>query len=192
MANKLMNCKTCGKEMASSAKTCPSCGAKNKKPIYKRAWFIILVIFIILIIIVPVNGGNGSTTSTTKAGAAELGKPITIGDYKVTVQKVVISKDYDGKDAITIVYDWTNNSEPIVAPMFAVSFSVFQDGKELESAIIMDNKSADSLAEARPVISVEGLSSSFITTSKNELEIEVGELISFGEPVLLKVPFPQG
>ena len=192
MANKLMNCKTCGKEMASSAKTCPSCGAKNKKPIYKRAWFIILVIFIILIIIVPVNGGNGSTTSTTKAGAAELGKPITIGDYKVTVQKVVISKDYDGKDAITIVYDWTNNSEKTVAPIWAVSFKVFQDGKELESAIIMDNKSVDSLAEARPVISVEGLSSSFITTSKNELEIEVGELISFGEPVLLKVPFPQG
>lgn len=129
---------------------------------------------------------------TTTQGAAELGKPITIGDYEVTVQKVVISKDYDGKDAITIVYDWTNNSEKTVSPMFAVSFSVFQDGKELESAIILDDESADSLAEVRPAISVEGLSRSFITTSKNELEIEVGELISLGEPVLLKVPFPQG
>ena len=129
---------------------------------------------------------------TTTQGAAELGKPITIGDYEVTVQKVVISKDYDGKDAITIVYDWTNNSEKTVAPMFAVSFKVFQDGKELETAIITDSKSADSLAEVRPAISVEGLSRSFITTSKTDLEIEVSELISFDEPVLLKVPFPQG
>nr|WP_270550110.1 Ltp family lipoprotein [Clostridium perfringens] len=34
--------------MASSAKSCPGCGAKNKKAIYKRPWFIILAIIIIL------------------------------------------------------------------------------------------------------------------------------------------------
>ena len=45
---KIIKCKTCNAEIASSAKRCPSCGAKNKKPIYKRPWFIVIVLFIII------------------------------------------------------------------------------------------------------------------------------------------------
>ncbi len=44
MADKMKNCSTCNAEIASSAKTCPNCGAKNKKPIYKRWWFILIVV----------------------------------------------------------------------------------------------------------------------------------------------------
>lgn len=36
--SKLNVCKVCGKEIASSAKSCPHCGAKNKKPFYKKWW----------------------------------------------------------------------------------------------------------------------------------------------------------
>lgn len=39
-------CKTCGAMIAKKAKKCPQCGAKNKKPVYKRIWFWILVIII--------------------------------------------------------------------------------------------------------------------------------------------------
>ena len=46
--SKMKKCKVCSKEIASNAKTCPGCGAKNKKAIYKRPWFIILAIIIIL------------------------------------------------------------------------------------------------------------------------------------------------
>jgi len=51
VAAKLKNCSTCNAEIASTAKTCPSCGAKNKKPIYKRWWFIFGSILIVLIAI---------------------------------------------------------------------------------------------------------------------------------------------
>ena len=44
MAKKMTVCRTCGEEIAVSAKTCPHCGAKNKKPIYQRWWFWALVI----------------------------------------------------------------------------------------------------------------------------------------------------
>lgn len=47
---KLKNCKHCGAEIAATAKKCPHCGGKNKKPIYKRVWFIILVVLIIAVI----------------------------------------------------------------------------------------------------------------------------------------------
>ena len=45
---KIKKCKTCNYEIASSAKSCPSCGAKNKKPIYKRGWFIVIAFFIVI------------------------------------------------------------------------------------------------------------------------------------------------
>ena len=35
MREKLTTCKSCGEEIAKSAKTCPKCGGKNKKPIFK-------------------------------------------------------------------------------------------------------------------------------------------------------------
>lgn len=56
---KIIKCKTCGADMASNAKACPQCGAKNKKPIYKRVWFWILIV-VILGGIGGAAGGGGS------------------------------------------------------------------------------------------------------------------------------------
>ena len=47
-ASKMVTCKHCGTEIAASAKVCPKCGGKNKKPIYKRPWFIALIVIIII------------------------------------------------------------------------------------------------------------------------------------------------
>lgn len=46
--NKMKVCKHCGAEIAKSAKVCPVCGGKNKKPIYKRVWFWLLVFVVII------------------------------------------------------------------------------------------------------------------------------------------------
>ena len=48
MSNKLIKCKSCGREISANVKECPACGAKNKKPIYKRIWFWIIAIIVIL------------------------------------------------------------------------------------------------------------------------------------------------
>lgn len=44
-------CRACGKEMAKNAKACPHCGAKNKKPIFLRGWFIVVVVALVALII---------------------------------------------------------------------------------------------------------------------------------------------
>lgn len=49
--SKMMLCKSCGASIARSAKVCPSCGAKNKKPFYKRVWFWILVVIAVLLVL---------------------------------------------------------------------------------------------------------------------------------------------
>ena len=52
--NKLTHCKDCGAEISKSAKVCPACGAKNKKP---PVVAIILIVLIVLIAIIS-SGGN--------------------------------------------------------------------------------------------------------------------------------------
>ena len=59
--SKVIQCKTCSKEIASNAKFCPGCGAKNKKPIYKRPWFIVIA----FLIIVGAIGGAGDDSSSS-------------------------------------------------------------------------------------------------------------------------------
>lgn len=48
---KMTTCAACGKEIAANAKACPACGAKHKKPIYKRWWFIVLIVFVIIMLL---------------------------------------------------------------------------------------------------------------------------------------------
>lgn len=62
MKEKLKNCPVCGKEMAAGAKACPSCGAKNKKPLYRRWWFWLLVVLVI--------GGVGAGMGGEDSGGA--------------------------------------------------------------------------------------------------------------------------
>ena len=40
-------CKVCGAMIAKNAKACPSCGAKNKKSVFKRWWFWCLLVLIV-------------------------------------------------------------------------------------------------------------------------------------------------
>ena len=66
--DKMTVCKSCGSEIASSAKTCPKCGAKNKKPIYKRVWFWILVAVLVLGIGGAAGGSGGDDASGATSG----------------------------------------------------------------------------------------------------------------------------
>ena len=70
---KLMVCKTCGAEIAKNVKKCPQCGAKIKKPFYKKWWFWLIVV---LIIGMGASGGNsedgkGSASSNDTTAVTE-------------------------------------------------------------------------------------------------------------------------
>ncbi len=71
--SKMIKCKTCNNEIASSAKTCPSCGAKNKKPIYKKWWAWAIAV----IVVVGVAGGS-ETDESSKGGSVSNNTNTTV------------------------------------------------------------------------------------------------------------------
>lgn len=97
--SKMKLCKTCGKEIAKKAKSCPYCGAKNKKPIYKRVWFIILCAILAIIIVGCVAGGSDDDSSSSTSN-----KKIEYTSYDISTMlddledNAASAKDkYDGK-----------------------------------------------------------------------------------------------
>ena len=82
--NKMTVCSHCGAEIASSAKVCPKCGGKNKKPIYKRTWFIMLAVIIVLGIISSAFGGGNKETESS--GSSNNGSVSAVSSQKTEEQ----------------------------------------------------------------------------------------------------------
>lgn len=96
--SKMTTCKHCGAEIAASAKVCPQCGGKNKPPIYKRWWFIVIIVLIVLSAIGSSGSGSDSSASSSKAtskaststasSVASVVPEISEDDYKAECQSV--------------------------------------------------------------------------------------------------------
>ncbi|MDR0838438.1 MAG: hypothetical protein LBN99_02205, partial [Oscillospiraceae bacterium] len=77
--NAMVQCAVCGQEIAKSAAACPHCGAKNKKPIFKKWWFWAVIIVIVGIIGTATQGGDAQQPQTPVAtpGTATSTAPST-------------------------------------------------------------------------------------------------------------------
>lgn len=71
MSEKMTKCKSCGNDIASSAKSCPNCGAKNKKPIFKKWWFWVVVVIVVLVIAGSSGDDDNSDVSTTSTNTLQ-------------------------------------------------------------------------------------------------------------------------
>lgn len=121
---KMTACKTCGKEIASNAKTCPSCGAKNKKPFYKRWWFILIAIIVVLGAIGSSGGNKTSKDDKTSASDTNDSKAVENKETKKEEIKDIYSIGEEVKlnDNVLIV----NKAEK----SNGTDFDKPQDGKE--------------------------------------------------------------
>lgn len=90
--SKLSNCKSCKAEIAKSAKVCPGCGAKNKKPFYTKWW----VWAIVIVVAIGIASNSDSDNSKLSLGAS------TSGQTEKPAQKTKLEKALDG--AIEVDY----------------------------------------------------------------------------------------
>lgn len=86
--DKMTKCKTCGADIAKSAKVCPACGAKQKKPVV----LIVIAVFIAIGIIGAALGGDspekvgdtGTNSTTTQQTEFAVGDVVSLKDIEVT------------------------------------------------------------------------------------------------------------
>lgn len=138
MAQKLIACKACGKEISSSAKTCPHCGARNTKPIYKKWWFwtIIAVIFFGIV------GGSNSQSETSNTGtvntpsneqsptsAISADLNVFSGDCGISAI-AEMGSDIIGQPTVTVSIQNTSDKDINAIKFYAVPLNVY--GEEIK------------------------------------------------------------
>lgn len=141
---KMIQCKTCFNEIASNAKSCPNCGAKNKKPIYKKPWFIIVAFFLIVGAINGASGGDSTTTNTETAEIEQEVKEVAATEKK---SKEDVPTEY--KSALTKAESYAETMDMSKAAIYDQLVSEYGEKFTKESAqYAIDNLEADWKANA--------------------------------------------
>ncbi len=138
MNNNLITCKACGHELAKNAKACPQCGAKNKKPIYKKWWFWIAIVVVIGIIA----GFSGNTNDNTGDNGGSVGTIPSVfdGDCGI-VASAEIGKNIINLPELTIAITNTTNKEIAAIKFYVVPYDVY--GKEIKGWTAQNNLYTD-------------------------------------------------
>ncbi|MBS4960118.1 MAG: zinc ribbon domain-containing protein [Clostridiales bacterium] len=143
--NKMKNCKVCGAEIAANAKVCPSCGAINKPPIYKRVWFWLFIVFIVLPAIglsfssggdenatdettatVTASSSTNTGTTTSEDDATSSVNPAFAGDCGISSSGQMGSSIIDYPE-LTISITNTTEKEISAIKFYAVPYDVYGD-----------------------------------------------------------------
>lgn len=144
------------------------------------------------------NVANNTSTSETNTEATSESTETTteapkdsgsLGDFEITIKDATFTKDFEGNNAIVINYDFTNNSKEATSPFLTVIGKAFQDGIELESAVIMDDKVYDLSIDQKEIksgVTLENCQIAFVLSSESPVEFEISELISFNDKKLVK------
>lgn len=85
---RMVICRTCGEEIAASAKVCPKCGGRNKQPIFKKWWFWAIVVVVVFGAIGSRGSGetvDSGTNNSAGGGAPEREQSSVSTEEKVSV-----------------------------------------------------------------------------------------------------------
>ena len=156
MSNKLTVCKACNKEIAKSAKTCPHCGAKNKK---KHYLLIAIVVIIVLACIIASSGDSGepkkvdnantpgvTTPKTNKNNSNKktefyIGETAELKNIRVTLMDVSVSsgssynKPADGNVFVICEFEIANNSKEEITVSSILNFEAYCDDYACEYSL---------------------------------------------------------
>lgn len=107
-----------------------------------------------------------------------------LGDYTVSVVSYKLSEDYQGASAVVITLGFTNNGKDTDSFMGAISCKAFQDGIQLETAIISGEDSGSGSSQMKKVRPGAGttVSVAYVLTSETSpVELEIEEFLSFSD-----------
>lgn len=145
---KMQKCTSCGNDVASTAKACPSCGAKVKKPIFKKWWFWVIAVIIIIGIIGGSSGGSDEpnkvgestplpsgveTSKESEKSEFGVGDIVELKNVSVTMTKVYETSGSqflaptEGNTFIVCEFEIANNSGKDIVVSSLMSFEAYVD-----------------------------------------------------------------
>lgn len=129
MSEKMKKCKACGNEIAKSAKTCPHCGAKNKK---KHPVLIGIIVVVALIVVIAAMGDGDESGKNTKTEFC-VGEAAELDGVSVTLVNVSESTGSqfntptEGNVFVICEFEIENNSDDEVVVSSIMSFDAYCD-----------------------------------------------------------------
>ena len=108
--------------------------------------------------------------------------------YAVTIDGSTVTSDYEGNPAMIVDFTFTNNSDEATSFAVACSQKAFQNGVQLETAIVMDDLGNGYMAEIKPGATTQARLA-FSLTDESDVTVEVSELFSLDDTILAESTF---
>lgn len=129
-SKKLKKCKSCGVEVAKSAKTCPQCGAKLKG---SKLILIGIIALIVLAVVIASSGGSSEPKTADTKNEFSVGEAAELKGVKVTLVGVTESvgstynKPTEGNVFVLCEFEIANNSKKEINVSSLMSFEAYCD-----------------------------------------------------------------
>ena len=155
----------------------------------KKLFALLLMLTMVVVFSACSGVGTGEAQSADQKSASEeaAAEPEdtstgTIGDFEVSIKNYELIQDDEGKDAVFITFDFTNNGEGNANFDTDLYAECFQNGVELDFATIYNGERDDSYdnkyKDIQPGTTIE-VKEAFLTQDKeNPLSVKV---LSMGE-----------
>lgn len=144
---------------------------------------------------VALAGCDGSSSGGDSASAAEEQQAEQAGEeapqeseYVVSIDGFTVTTDYQGAPAIIVDYTFTNNSDDATSFAVACSQKAFQNGVQLEIAIVSEDLGNGYMAEIKPGATTTARMA-YSLTDQSDVTVEVEKLISLDDTVLAEATF---
>ncbi|MBO4853607.1 MAG: DUF5067 domain-containing protein [Oscillospiraceae bacterium] len=136
----------------------------------------------------PAQGESSSPTETDSTAAENTGEG-DLGDYHVRVTGYHLAKSYDDKDVIILDYEFTNNDEDATSAETALYIKMFQDGIQLESAIVIDDSydSDNGFKDIKTGVTLPCQCAYELENTTSPVEVEISKLFSFSDATVTYV-----
>ena len=151
MSNKIVICKTCGKEIAAEAKSCPGCGAKNRKKVtHKNFLWIIILIFVVGAVASIGNsdaGVDSTDNSESNGNIVSQNQKTSVFDGDCGINATAqMGSDIIGQPTLTISVKNTSNKDISAIKFYALPLDVY--GDEINSIYSMNYLYTDDTIKA--------------------------------------------
>ncbi len=137
------------------------------------------------------SSGSSMSSSAQESSSSSAAAQTAESDYAVTIDSMTIGKDYNGEKAAIVTFTWTNNSDKATSFMVAVDAAAFQNGVELETAIVTGDgyDSSGLMKELKPG-STTTVQKAYALDDTSDVTVEVSELISLSDKIIATKTFP--